>query len=340
MIGQATATSPRSARDRMRSDNRSVNEVVNLDAPRFFVQMVWDKLDVDTEAIPNKYLLRGEITPCRSFPQKSNIFEIPEGARMKHLDAVDIASGDNRVVWGFYMKHAAHEADRLRDLENSSSQTQKSGLVEIESLSGIRAELYDRFDFNKIFYPDGLENLPRTNKEFIAYLKNRVSELKTADTPEDLRTVLPQLGAELIAAAEKGAQIQDARVELTHRFMMLSPSDTSGLWKRDYDPVDLEMLERTAKPRVNQAQETTAEALHLLAKDRVGNGHQDDAFAAMIKAQQDQNDILRQQMEIQSKQNDQQNQLIRMLLADRQGNGKSPVPTDRKPEAPNLGTKK
>ncbi len=310
MIGQAIATAPpRSARERLQQDQKSVNSVVNLDAPRFFVQMVWDVLNVDTEAVPNRYLLRGEITPCRSYPQKSNIFEIPEGARLKHLDEVDKAAGDNRVVWGYYMKHAAQEADRLLEMEQAATQTQKSGLFEIRSLAGVRAELYDRYDFNKIFYPEGLDSLPTLNKDFIAYLKNRAQELDSLDVPPELMAVLPSLAAELIGAAEKGAAIQDARVELTHRFMMLSPSDTSGLWKRDYDPVDLEMLARTGKPRVNQAQEQTAEALHLLAKND-SSTRQDDAFAGLIKAQQDQNEILRAQME-------QQKQLIQMLMAER-----------------------
>lgn len=299
----------RSARDAA-PIGQNVNPAPNLDAPRFFVQMVWDQMNVDTQAIPNRYLLRGEITPCRSFPQKSNIFEIREGERIHGMDQVDSASGDKSIVWGYYWKRAQHEADRLVEIENSKDSTIKLGFTEIKSLSGYNAALYEKYDFNQIFYPDGLENLPAENLKLIEYLEKRVAEIATMDLPAELQAVLPALGAELIAAAKRGHEIQSSRLDFTHRCMMLSPADTSGLWKRDYDTVDEEMLIRTGKPRLNKAQETTAEALHLLAGQAVKPDSQNDAFAGMIAVQREQNELLRAQME-------NQNKLIETLLAER-----------------------
>lgn len=298
---------------------QNVNPAPNLDAPRFFVQMVWDQMNVDTLAIPNRYLLRGEITPCRSFPQKSNIHEIREGERIPGMDQVDKAAGDNRIVWGFYWKRAQHEADRLVEIENSKDSTIKLGFTEIKALSGYNAALYEKYDFNQIFYPDGLENLPAENLKLIEYLEKRITEIAKMDLPGELQAVLPALGEELIAAAKRGHEIQSSRLDFTHRCMMLSPADTSGLWKRDYDTVDEEMLIRTGKPRLNKAQETTAEALNLLAGHATRQEPQNDAFAGMIAVQREQNELLRAQME-------NQNKLIETLLAERAESAQSKKP--------------
>ena len=320
MIGQATATQNpplRSARQRVvETGTGSVNTAPNVDAPRFFVQFGWQRLEVDTEAIPGKQLLRGEITPCRSHQQKSNIFEIPEGMRIPGMDQIDPASGDRKVIWGFYWKRAADEATRLIELESSVDQNHRMGLTEIKSLAGIRSVYYDQYDFNEIFYPNGLDNLPIKNAELKAHLEGRVDAIAGMNLPAELKPVLLDLGRELIDACESAIMIQSNRIEFAHRCMALDPKDSSGYYKKNYDALDEESLERTGKPRVGEALETQAKALHILAEDKA-LGRKDDPFAAMAKAQHEQNEILREQLEAQRKRDDQNQQLIQLLMAER-----------------------
>lgn len=323
MIGQATANAPRprSARETVRGEaGNSVQSAPNLDAPRFFVQMGFAKLDVDTAAVPNGYLLRGEITPCRSYRQKASVYEIPEGQRIPGMDEADRGSNDRRIVWGYYWKHAQFEADRL--IENETQAVRKMGLYAIKSLSGYRTALYDQYDFNAIFYPDGLENLPATNEGLEAHLTARVGEIEAMNLPAELKPVLAELGAELIAAVKHAQKIQSDRIDFSHRCMQLSPDDKSGYYKKEYDEIDEEMLARTGKARVGEALETQAKALHLLAEDKATP--KNDPFAALARAQEEQNQILRQQLEMQAAQNA---KLMEMLMAQQQ-------PKEEKPEAP------
>lgn len=312
MIGQETTAPPRprSARQRIADTGQSVNTAPNVDAPRFFVQMGWSRLEVDTEAVPGKQLLRGEITPCRSHRQKSNIHEIMEGQRIPGMDEVDRASGDNRVIWGYYWKRAQDESERLKDIERTTDPTRRMGLVEITSLAGIRSVYYDQFDFNEIFYPDGLDTLPVTNAELRTHLQGRVNAIGELPLPPELKPVLTDLGRELLAACDTAEKIQSDRIEFTHRCMQLSPDDKSGYYKKGYDDPDEEMLIRTGKPRVGEALEVQAKALHILAEDKA-QGRRDDPFAALASAQHEQNQILREQLAGQSAQNE---KLMQMLM--------------------------
>lgn len=302
---------PRSARQRITEQGTGVNTAPNADAPRFFVQMGWSRLEVDTEAIPGKQLLRGEITPCRSHRQKSNIYEIQEGQRIPGMDEVDKASGDNRVIWGYYWKRAHDEAERLKDIERTTDPTRRMGLVEITSLAGIRSALYDQYDFNEIFYPDGLDSLPEKTSDLKAHLQARVKDIEAKPLPAELKPVLLELGRELIAACDIADGIQSNRIDFTHRCMQLSPDDKSGYYKKGYDEPDEEMLVRTGKPRVGEALEVQAKALHILAEDKAA-GRRDDPFAGLAKAMEDQNAILREQLTAQAAQNA---QLMQMLMA-------------------------
>lgn len=324
----ATAVAPqRSARDRVFQNAQSVNQVENVDAPRFFVQMGWSSLETDTEAIPGKTLLRGEITPCRSFRQKSNIHEIPEGMRIPGADEVDVASGDRRVIWGYYWKRALDEATRLAELEGKLDPNRRMGIVEVKSLAGLRSVLYDQYDFNEIFYPDGIFNLPATNAELKAYLQARVAEFQTMNLPSDLKPVLLELGAELIAAVETADKAQADRVDFAHRCMQLSPTDSSGFYKKGYDALDEESLLRTGKPRVGEALETQAKALHLLAEDKASGGKDDPVFA-LVKATEDANKILREEL---AAQREQTNQLLTILVSQSSAKAEE-APKAAKPE--------
>src|SRR4030095_894609 len=80
---------------------------IQLDAPRFFVQMGWDVLQVDTNAITNRYLLRGDITPCRSWQCKTNIHEIIDGEKIAGSEEAD---NGGKVVWAKYWRRAYYEA--------------------------------------------------------------------------------------------------------------------------------------------------------------------------------------------------------------------------------------
>jgi hypothetical protein len=313
MIGHETIAQPRprSARQRIADSGQTVNTAPNVDMPRFFVQMGWDKLEVDTEAIPGKQLLRGEITPCRSHKQKSNIHEIQEGQRIPGMDEIDRASGDNRVIWGYYWKRAQDEGERLKDIERTTDPTRRMGLVEIASLAGIRSVYYDQFDFNEIFYPNGLDALPIKNADLKAHIESRVAAINDLALPPELKPVLLELGRELITACDVAESIQSNRIEFTHRCMQLSPDDKSGYYKKGYDEPDEEMLLRTGKPRVGEALEVQAKALHILAEDKAAGRH-DDPFAGLAKAMEDQNTILREQLTSQAEQN---RQLMQMLMA-------------------------
>lgn len=312
MYEQTTAQPrSRSARQRIADSGQTVNTAPNVDMPRFFVQMGWNKLEVDTEAIPGKQLLRGEITPCRSHRQKSNIHEIQEGQRIPGMDQADPASGDNRVIWGYYWKRAQDEGERLKDIERTTDPTRRMGLVEIASLAGIRSVYYDQFDFNEIFYPDGLDSLPEKNADLKAYIQGRLGAISEMSLPAELKPVLTDIGRELLAACDTAEKIQSDRIEFTHRCMQLSPDDKSGYYKKGYDDPDEEMLIRTGKPRVGEALEVQAKALHILAEDKAAGRH-DDPFAGLAKAMEDQNTMLREQLSQQAEQN---RQLMQMLMA-------------------------
>jgi hypothetical protein len=129
--------------------------------------------------------------------------------------------------------------------------------------------------------------------------------------PAELKPILLDLGRELVTACEVAEKIQSDRIEFSHRCMQLSPDDKSGYYKKGYDEPDEEMLVRTGKPRVGEALEVQAKALHILAEDKAAGRH-DDPFAGLARAMEDQNTILREQLTSQAEQN---RQLMQMLMA-------------------------
>lgn len=308
----------RSAREVSQTTVNPIDGAIQVDAPRFFVQFGWNVLRVDTRAIPNMYLLRGEITPCKSYPQISPLVEIREGELIPGSEQGDPSGRDTRATYGQYWRRAYYEAERLIDIEQSSAH--KQGIYEIKALAGINSIVYDNADLNEIFYsPFTLADLARrepekdkddkpkpsliTNKEIIAHLTQRVKEIEANGVkgiPAHYQGVVAAIGKELIAAAEYNDRIQQQRIEFTHTCMKLPPSDPSGLWKREYDLVDEEMLARTSTPRVHAADITTAKALDKLT-DRPNT---DEGFKILAEA-------LMQQAA-------QQKQVIDMLLAERE----------------------
>src|SRR5262245_16207290 len=96
---EAAVATFRTGREALFGDQQTgaIQEDVNLNAHRYFVQMGWDILRVDTHAIPNGYLLRGEITPCRTYSQKANIVEIREADL---IPGSEVADRDGRIVYG------------------------------------------------------------------------------------------------------------------------------------------------------------------------------------------------------------------------------------------------
>lgn len=271
---------------------------VQLDAPRFFVQIGWDALQVDTNAVPNRYFLRGEITPVRSYQCRTNINEIREGEKIAGSEEAD-ESG--RIVWAKYWRHAYYEAERLVDNENNASH--KSGLVEIKSLAGM-PNLYDEVDFNALFFP-GFPALPEKNEDLLAALRQQVATLETSpanNIPAHLRTIVLSVGKELIAAVVTAQAVQHGRLQYTHSCMKLKPGDEG--YKREYDAVDREMLLRTDVPEIHAAEVQTAQTLKVLSEKAVP---QADANAGLLAIVEEMRAAREQQSEI-----------IKMLMADRE----------------------
>lgn len=262
---------------------------IQLDAPRFFVQMGWSALHVDTNGIPNRYLLRGEITPCRSYQCRTSINEIREGEKIAGSEEAD-QSG--RIVWAKYWRHAYYEAERLIDCEGNA--THKQGLFEVSALNS-HAYLYDEVDFNKLFYPLGLHVLPDKNESLRADLKDRLDELK-AKPPKDIPAyrlpIIYDVGAQLLGAVNLAISVQHARLQYTHSCMKLKPGEDG--FKREYDQVDREMLLRNNMPEIHSAEIATALALGKLTDRETGNGSNDALLALVteLRESRKQNDEL------------------------------------------------
>lgn len=306
---QATATAPvRTARETLFGEKGigTLQEDVNLNAPRFFVQMGWETLGVDTLAIPNMRLLRGEVTPCRTYAHKANRVEIREGDLIPGMDEED---RDGKTVYGYYRRYAYYEAERLLELERRNER--QSGLLEIKALSTeLGAEVYKKVDLNLLFFPEW-PNLPVKNEEVKALLEERMDELEAAPSSiqPQYREIILNVGRELIAAADLAHAVQKHLLTYTHQCMKLTPKDEA--FKRAYDTVDYEMLKRTGIPEIHAAEIQTAQALDKLTDARA---NADNGLAQVVG-------VMQQQMAMFQEQMAQQNKLIELLLADRPGNG-------------------
>lgn len=290
----------------------------NANETRFLVQMVWDEYRVDTKAVPGKALRRGVVTPCVSFEQKMEIHAIRDGELIPGSEEV---GKDGKLAWGKIIRPGGPECDRLLDIESKAEV--KEGLREVTALRGFTREQFNDVNINGLLY-GGLEKLPDLNEDLMAHLTARREELKAKglppSVPAHLHSNVWKAIDEVIAALEEGSRIQLNRIEFTHQRRRLQPKDEAGLFKKEYDAKDEEMLKRTGKPRFDDAADQTATALKTLAGLQ-GAGPQ-------VVVQQDNAEmltLLRQQVE-------NQNKLIEALLKN-QPQAERPKPQGPKPEA-------
>jgi hypothetical protein len=313
----AAAQTFRSGRETIFGDQQTgaIQEDVNLNAYRYFAQLGWNVLSVDTHAIPNAYLLRGEITPCRTYPHKANLVEIREADL---IPGSEVADKDGKTVYGSYRRYAHHEAQRLVD--NEATAERKRGLIEITALrSPIGDAVYRKVNLNVLFFPDW-PYIPEKHEDVIKLLNDRLAALQAStpsNIPAEYLPVIYEVGEQLIEAARYAERIQKHRLTMTHSQMKLTPKDDG--FKRAYDPADYEMLKRTGMPEIHSAEIQTAQALEKLTEHASGS-NDGDGLKELVS-------VLREQ-------NERQNQIIEMLLSERQGNGTP------KPQQPQQNQKK
>lgn len=235
----------------------SISSLQTLDQTRFFVQMGWDVLSVDTFAVPHARFLRGEITPLRSYQAKENIQAIIVGEMIPGSE--EIGPGSTSVTYGRYWRHARHEAERLLNNENAAEY--KTGLVEIQALREI-PQLYDQFDLTKFLYDGVWPDLPPRNSDLLELLQVKRETLDSRDVPGPLRPILSNIYGELIAAVVAVDQIQTQRLQQTHNRMKMSALEPGA--KQAYDSVDREMLIRTGIPEIHSTDVSVARTLELM----------------------------------------------------------------------------
>lgn len=273
------------ARETLRNEQTPIlDESLRLDDPRFFVQFGWAVLNTDSSAVPNRYFLRGEITPVRSYMALENVYNIREGELIPGTEQKDPTGV--AIVYGKYWRRAKHEAERL--IENENSATYKNGLVEIRSLRE-NPQVYAQIDLNQLFFPDGILQIPEQNQSLIAYLRQRYIDLQDEMTsiPQQYRPVVLDVLRELISAAELADSIQRARLQFTHSCMKLAPNDEG--FKREYDVVDREMLLRTGVPEIHSTEVNIANTLKVVSEKAGGEAA---GLAEAVKALVEQNRLM------------------------------------------------
>ena len=273
------------ARQALRNEQTPMmDESLRLDDPRFFVQMAWGVLNTDTSAVPNRYFLRGEITPIRSYMALENIYNIREGDLIPGTEQKDPTGV--AIVYAKYWRRAKYEAERL--VENENNATYKSGMFEIKAFRET-PQVYSQVDLNALIYPDGLQNLPETNQSLISYLRQRWIDLQSemANVPQQFRPVILDAVQELIQATELAESIQRSRLQYTHSCMKLAPTDEG--FKREYDLVDREMLLRTGVPEIHSTDISIANTLKVVSEKAGGEA---SGLAEAVKALVEQNRLM------------------------------------------------
>ncbi len=281
--------------DRLRQTRPSAGRPLDLadNAPRYFVEFGYRKFVVDTECIPGRLLRRGEITPCLGYEKWAIIESIPAEMRIKGRTRTI-----NRATEGCYPIYADAESTRLKDIEARNS----DGMYCLELLTGfdVRTD-FETCHFNDVFYPMGVENIPATHKGVIQLLEQKRDQILTGDVSvprQDLHKLYVSVANALIDAARYADRLQSQQLEETHLRMRLASNDDKH--KDRYDPKDEEMLVRTGKTRFDKHADVTADALTLLAQNAGKPSGNDQLVASMmelVKAQQEQNTLLKQQIE-------------------------------------------
>lgn len=279
MEAATQATRATSAREKLNARTSIATPTTYDNTPRFFVQFGRTVLGTDCLGIPDGILMRGEITPLTGYQRTAHINTIPEGNIVAGSQTAD---REGRIVYAREIVFAGPEAQRLIDLERQSER--KDGLFEVEALRG-RMDMFTAIDFNAVFFPDGIENLPASHSDVVSLLQNRkVTIAKGGVVPSEHQAIVMSIADALIDVVEKTHKIQQVRLEDAHRQMKLPPNDPSGLFKKAYDDVDEEMLLRTGKPRLDASDDMTAEALQLLSKQGTSqNTGSNDLLAAVLE---------------------------------------------------------
>lgn len=304
MLATAQAEIPRSARETLLSEQNGFTGLlqpdINLNAPRYFVQMGFSVVSLGTHAIPNSRLWRGEIAPCRTVAVVDSVLAIPETER---IPGSERAGHDGKIMVASRRSYAHHEAEQILGDEDRSDK--KSTIFELKSL---RSELGDRvyreLDITKLFFPDW-PNMPVRNEEVTRYLAERLEAI-TLNPPSGIPSefqpqvmqILRAVGGELIQAAQRTQEIQRQEILYTHQCMKLRPNEER--YKPRYDSRDIEILQRTGLPQVDAVELQTASALEKLTDTSLSGVGDTKELIAMMQ----------QQMA-------KQNQIIEMLLSER-----------------------
>lgn len=316
MQAAQTAEAPRSGRESLIADTGVAGMLqpdINLNAPRYFVQMGFDVISVGTNAIPYARMYRGDIVPCRTIAEVDNILAIAETDRIPGSERP--TGTDGKLSVASRRAYAYHEAQKLIDAEDKTDK--KSCIFEIKALySELGHQIYRELDLTRLFFPEW-PHLPNRNVDVVDYLEARVAAIKNAPPngiPSELQpqvmVILQKIGSELVEAAMRTQEIQRSEIQYTHQCMKMRP--TEERYKPKYDSRDQEILTRTGLPQIDAAELQTAESLNLLAKQAAGSSDDNGALMKLVETQQESNALLRAQLE-------QQGQMLQMLLAERQG---------------------
>lgn len=327
---QATATveAPRSGRDVIFDKGAEIGLLqpdINLNAPRYFVQMGFDIASVGTHAIPHARMWRGDIVPCRTIAVVDALEAIPETERIPGSERP--TGTDGKLSVASRRAYAYHEAEALLGAEDTTDK--KSCIFEIKSLySELGHRLYKELDLTRLFFPDW-PRLPERNVDVTAFLRAQVEAVKVVDltgVPSELqpqiRVILEEIGGELIAATVRTQELQRQEILYTHLCMKLKPNEDR--YKPKYDSRDLEILKRTGLPEIDAVDIQTAESLNILANQAAGasGGADSNALLKLAEAQAETNAIMREQ-------GARTDRLIEMLIANSQ-----PAKTKAEPSAP------
>lgn len=337
MLDQAIPLeTPRSGRDALfANEGGFLQEDINRNAPRYFVQMGWHCLPLSTQAIEMSRLWRAEIMPCRTFAATEHLRSIPETMR---IPGSNHSGPDGKLALTKYRRFAWDEAERLL-LEDDSAQNlgRCNGLHELKSLySDLGNRVYREINLTSLYLPMW-PNLPELNMDLLALLRARLDDIQRT-IPEEVLSKIPanlinvvhpvivEVGEELIKATQRVHDLQSMELMQTH-IKMKAPRGTEN-FKDRYDLRDMEILKRTGLPKFDAADVQTASALELLAK----NGS-NDALLKYVETQQEQMTLMREQMA-------QTNQLLQTFIAAQMG-GQSPaiLDTHSPPKIPTIKPK-
>lgn len=151
-------------------------------------------LQVASPCIPRQTFWRCAVTPALSAPVRMRAVEIPEG---RMIDGTQNAKGLASMLLP-----CGPEVDELLAQYGHSDQGQwqkRWGLVELTALRGMQPKEVAALNLTAFFFPTWPE-LPETNKEVLAQLRERVKEAPNA--------VVAECGEQMIAAVEMAQEYQ------------------------------------------------------------------------------------------------------------------------------------